>query len=142
VISFGFVLPLRNSDTDCGVMLNALAIDSAVFPLSTMSESNLLEKISNKSIIPIDNQLLPDYTVTNIRQRLTNKGGKAMSLRSERESRGWEQKQVAEWIGITASSLSSIELGQNKPSFDTLVKLEQLYGKTRAELFDISNKSA
>ncbi len=56
-------------------------------------------------------------------------------MKQERIKRGWTQEQIAHCIGITAEAVSMLESGQRKPSYEVLVKLEDLFGKTHRELF-------
>jgi transcriptional regulator with XRE-family HTH domain len=60
----------------------------------------------------------------------------ATRLRAERQSRGWKLWQVAHHIGVTSATLSRIERQACNPSFETLTRLEELYGLTRKELFE------
>ena len=58
-----------------------------------------------------------------------------LRLRQERILRGWTQEFVAEQIGTSHSAVQMMETGQRKPSYDVLVKLENLFGMTHRELF-------
>lgn len=51
-------------------------------------------------------------------------------LKSLRKSKALTQKQVAERLGITVSSLSGYELEDKHPSYAKLMKIAQLYGVT------------
>lgn len=51
-----------------------------------------------------------------------------LEMKQEREKRGWTQDYVAGQIGITAESVSMLETGKTKPSYDVLVKLLDLFG--------------
>lgn len=53
----------------------------------------------------------------------------------ERKARGWTQEFVAGEIGITPEAVSMLETGQRKPSYDVLVKLEDLFGLPHRQLF-------
>lgn len=48
-------------------------------------------------------------------------------LRQERRRRGWSQEYVAEKIGISRVAIQQFETGENKPSYDVLVKLLDLF---------------
>lgn len=50
-----------------------------------------------------------------------------LKMRQERERRGWTQGYVGEKLGITAESVSMLESGKRKPSYDVLVKLLDLF---------------
>lgn len=58
-----------------------------------------------------------------------------MKIRQEREKRGWTQENVAKMIGITPEAVSMLETGQRKPSYEVLVKLEDLYRMNHRKLF-------
>ncbi len=51
-----------------------------------------------------------------------------LQIKQEREKHSWTQEYVAERVGITAESVSMLETGKRKPSYDVLVKLLDLYG--------------
>lgn len=53
----------------------------------------------------------------------------------ERKARGWTQEFVAGEISITPEAVSMLETGQRKPSYDVLVKLEDLFGLPHRQLF-------
>lgn len=57
------------------------------------------------------------------------------TLRHERKAKGWTQNYVANQIGISPEAISMLETGQHKPSYDVLVKLENLFQKGHRELF-------
>lgn len=56
-------------------------------------------------------------------------------MQLERIRRRWTQDYVAHEIGITRTMVVMLETGQRKPSYDVLVKLEDLFGMTHRELF-------
>lgn len=56
-------------------------------------------------------------------------------IRQERIKRGWSCEFVAEKAGLTAEAIRLIETGQRKPSYDVLVKLEDLFQMGHRELF-------
>ena len=58
-----------------------------------------------------------------------------LAIRQAREKRGWTQKYVAEKVGITQTMLLKIETGKRKPSYDVLVKLEDLFHMNHRKLF-------
>lgn len=62
-----------------------------------------------------------------------------LHLRQERENKNWTQEYVAEQIGITPEAVSMIETGQRKPSYDVLVKLEDLFHKNHRKLFAVAD---
>lgn len=48
-------------------------------------------------------------------------------LKKAREKKGFSQKDVAKWLGITGSSLSNYERGDRDPDTTILVRLADLY---------------
>lgn len=58
-----------------------------------------------------------------------------LMLQQERIQRQWSQKYVGKHIGITAEAVGMMETGKRRPSYDVLVKLENLFGMTHRELF-------
>lgn len=59
-------------------------------------------------------------------------------LWQERKSNGWTQEYVAEQIGISPEAVSMLESGQRKPSYDVLVKLEDLFQVNHRKLFAVA----
>ena len=58
-----------------------------------------------------------------------------LKLRQEREKRGWSLKKVAKEINITSVMVSMLESGKRKPSYEVLVRLEDLFGLPHRESF-------
>lgn len=58
-----------------------------------------------------------------------------LMLRQERIRHGWTQNYVAEQTGLSLTAIQKIETGRRKPSYDVLVKLEDLFGLTHRQLF-------
>lgn len=56
-------------------------------------------------------------------------------LTEERTSRGWSRKDVAEKLMISEIFLRKIESGDRNPGRKTMLRFEQLYGKSDRELF-------
>ena len=56
-------------------------------------------------------------------------------LKQEREKRGWSQRYVAEQIGVSQQAVLFYELSRAKPSYEVLVRLEDLFGLPHRELF-------
>ena len=61
-------------------------------------------------------------------------------LRQERIKRGWTQRHVADGVKTTLSAVQKIETGQRKPSFDVLVKLEDLFCMDYRDLFNLPQR--
>lgn len=51
-------------------------------------------------------------------------------LKKYRELKGLTMRQVSERLGVSESCYCLYENGQRKPSFETLVKLAEIYGCT------------
>lgn len=58
-----------------------------------------------------------------------------LGMRQERKRRGWSQEFIAQQIGVTPETVHYIETGQRKPSYDVLVKLEDLFQMGHRDLF-------
>ena len=56
-------------------------------------------------------------------------------MRQERQKRGWTQLAVADSVGISREAIQQLETGATKPSYDVLVKLENLFGLSHRQLF-------
>lgn len=59
-----------------------------------------------------------------------------LKLRQERIRRGWKLSDVAEKVGTTKATIQMLETGQRKPSYDVLVKLEDLFHMNHRKLFE------
>ncbi|SFU39370.1 DNA-binding transcriptional regulator, XRE-family HTH domain [Alicyclobacillus macrosporangiidus] len=55
-------------------------------------------------------------------------------LKQARKANGWTQAETAKRLGITERAYRHFEAGTRNPSYDTLVKLEQLFGMPHSEL--------
>lgn len=64
----------------------------------------------------------------------------AENLRTIREQRGLQQKQVALEIGIGTTNYNRVENGQREASIDVLDKLANYYGITIDEIVHFNNK--
>ena len=62
-----------------------------------------------------------------------------LKLRQERIARGWTLEYVAKQLGITKSAFRLIETARRNPSYEVLVKIENLFGKTHRELFAVAS---
>jgi len=58
-----------------------------------------------------------------------------LRIRQERINKGWTLGHVADYVGITCQSVSAIEKGLTKPSYEVLCKLGQLFNLSHQELF-------
>lgn len=52
----------------------------------------------------------------------------AVKLRTLRKKQGVKQSYIAKAIGVKEATISAYEKGTRKPSFDTLLKIANLYG--------------
>lgn len=66
---------------------------------------------------------------------------KSTQLRQERIRRGWTLAYVAAEIGITNQAISKIELGKSNPSYEVLVKLENLFNLSYRKLLAVTSES-
>ena len=64
-----------------------------------------------------------------------------LNIRQERIKRGWTQQYVAEHIGITSEAVQMLETAKRKPSYEILVKLEDLFEKNHRELFAVADEN-
>ena len=62
-----------------------------------------------------------------------------LRLRQERINKGWTLEYVAKQVGITKSAVHDLETERCKPSYEVLVKIENLFGKTHRELFAVAS---
>jgi len=60
---------------------------------------------------------------------------KILFIRQERLKRCWTQDFVAKKIGTTKQTVQYLETGKIKPSYEVLVKLENLYNLSHRDLF-------
>ncbi len=59
-----------------------------------------------------------------------------LKIRQERKNNHWTQLYVAEKIGTTKQTVQYLETGKIKPSYEILVKLENLFNLSHRELFE------
>lgn len=59
---------------------------------------------------------------------------KHLNIKRERINREWTQGYVGKQLGMTKTAISDIETGKRKPSYDVLVKLEDLFNKSHRYL--------
>lgn len=55
-------------------------------------------------------------------------------MQTEREKRGWSRQDVAKEVGLSVEAIRLIESGQRNPSYEVLVKLEDLFRMNHREL--------
>lgn len=60
---------------------------------------------------------------------------KQLNIRSERIKRGWTLEYVGLQVGLLKTTIYSLETGKSKPSYNVLVKLEDLFQMPHRELF-------
>jgi transcriptional regulator with XRE-family HTH domain len=58
-----------------------------------------------------------------------------LRIRQERIKRGWTLREVGEQVGLQKGTVCTLENGISKPSYDVLIKLENLFGLSHRELF-------
>lgn len=59
----------------------------------------------------------------------------ALRLEHERKKHGWTRKDLAEKLGVSETQVWYLETGKRKPSYTTLVKLEDIFKKSHRQLF-------
>ena len=62
-----------------------------------------------------------------------------LSIKQERIKHNWSQDYVAQQVGITPEAIHYIETGQRKPSYEVLVKLEDLFNMPHRQLFAVAD---
>lgn len=60
-----------------------------------------------------------------------------LNIRQERLKRKWTLGYVSQYAGVTLSTVCDIEKGRCKPSYDVLVKLEDLFNLPHRQLFAV-----
>ena len=63
-----------------------------------------------------------------------------MVLEQEREKKGWKRKELSEKLGVIETHVLYLETGQRNPSYDVLVKLEDLFHKSHRQLFAVADE--
>ncbi len=58
-----------------------------------------------------------------------------LRIKQERVMNGWSNEYVAKQVGITSEAIRLIENNKRKPSYEVLVKLEDLFNLSHRELF-------
>ena len=58
-----------------------------------------------------------------------------LMMRQERIRRGWTQEYVAKQVCVAKAAIQMLETAQRKPSYEVLVKLENLFNLPHRELF-------
>lgn len=54
-----------------------------------------------------------------------------LNIRQERVQRGWSIEYVADELKVDPSTIQKIETGLRKPSFELLIKILNLFGKSK-----------
>lgn len=62
-----------------------------------------------------------------------------LQIRQERKNRNWKQSFVAKQTGLTKTAIHDIETGRRKPSYEVLVKLEDLFNLNHRQLFAVAD---
>lgn len=61
-------------------------------------------------------------------------------MEQERVDRDWSRTYVAKKLGVTPEMVRLIEIGRRNPSYDVLVKLENLFQKSHRQLFAVADE--
>ena len=64
-----------------------------------------------------------------------------IALRQERMKYGWKQEYVAQKCGVSPQAVCDWENNRRKPSYNVLVKLEDLFGMSHRELFAVADET-
>lgn len=59
---------------------------------------------------------------------------KQLRIRQMRVEKGWTLQNVGDAVGLNKTAIHDIETGRRKPSYDVLVKLENLFHKSHRYL--------
>ena len=62
------------------------------------------------------------------------------NIRNLRIDRGYTQKQIGEYLGISQNTYSQYEIGVLNYPVDVIIKLAQLYGVSTDYLFGLTNE--
>lgn len=62
-----------------------------------------------------------------------------LKMRQERKRRKWKLQEVADKVGVTKAAIHDIETGRYKPSYEVLIKLEDLFKKSHRWLFAVAD---
>ena len=60
-----------------------------------------------------------------------------LKLAEVRRKRGMTQAELAKAVGLAQASISTLESGETKPSFETLIKLARTLGCSLDDLVDL-----
>ena len=61
---------------------------------------------------------------------------KHLRMRLLRQDKGWTLQNVGDAIGLNKTAVHDIETGRRKPSYDVLVRLENLFQKSHRYLLE------
>ena len=66
---------------------------------------------------------------------------KELNMRVDRINKSWTLEYVADFLGIAKQSVSNIEKGKSKPSYDVLCKMEELFKESHTYLLAESKRN-
>ena len=67
------------------------------------------------------------------------KGDDTLNIKELRTSRGLTQEQLANECGVQRTTITMIELGENKPSVELAKKLGEIFEITWSDIFEDDN---
>ena len=67
------------------------------------------------------------------------KRGDIMDLKEIRKEKGFTQEQLANECGVQRTTITMIELGENKPSVELAKKLGEIFEITWSDIFEDDN---
>lgn len=59
-------------------------------------------------------------------------------MQTEREARGWSRQDVAQQVGLSVEAIRLIESGRRNPSYEVLLKIEDLFRMNHRDLMAVS----
>lgn len=59
-----------------------------------------------------------------------------LKIRQERINNKWTQEYVAKKVGVTKTTIHDIEIAKKRPSYEVLVKLENLFNLSHRDLLE------
>ena len=63
-----------------------------------------------------------------------------MTLQEARKAKQWTSADVAEYLGVSASTIRQIEAGTRYPSYPLLCKMEKLFAMRHTDLIPVKHK--
>lgn len=58
-----------------------------------------------------------------------------LNIRQERKKNKWTLQYVSKKVGVTKTTIHDIEIAKRRPSYEVLIKLENLFNLSHRDLF-------